>query len=109
MQPAYAYAVVHDSPPGVYFAENIEVLSEVLAREVISQTPSTRFERNSLEEIREALLDRQWGEALEIWTLETGIVVDVFESGDVWTENQLNSSSYHLTVQKSPIFKGSNA
>ena len=109
MRSAYASAVVHGSSPDVYFAENIEVLSEVLAREVISQTASTRFERSSLEKIREALLYREWGKAHEIWVLSTGIPVDVCESGDVWTEDELDKSSSHTAIRGSPIFKESNA
>ena len=106
----FAYAVVHRESPEVYFAEDEEVLSEVLARELIALTPSQQFAPLTLRRLRKALLDRQWGTALEIWIENTNIGVDVFASCDMfWTKESVARDSYDLAMKKSPLFQGSNA
>jgi hypothetical protein len=106
----FAYPVVHRDPPEVYFAENGEVLSEVLVRELIALTPSQHFAPLALRRLRKALLDRQWGTAMEIWIENTNTGVDVFDSCDVfWTKESVARDSYDLAMKKSPLFQGSNA
>jgi hypothetical protein len=105
----FAYALVHSSPAEVVFAEDLETLSQILAREFIAQTPSAEFDQGELIKIRRALLDRRWGDAMALWIQHTGVPVDVFESADVRTDPPLDPGSFHLAIQMTPLFEEPDA
>ncbi len=109
MQPPVAYAIVHKDPPEVYVAENIETLSEVLARRVIAQSPSADFEPQALAAIREALLQQNWSDALETWVTQTGVGISIFDSEKVWTRDELAKEPYRFIIRGATIFKNPHA
>src|SRR6185437_6037175 len=84
-----AYAVTHDSEPRVFLAEDENVLSRVLALELVAATPAATLARTDLETIRRALLDERWADAVARWIGATGTFVDAYPSERVWSEWQL--------------------
>lgn len=100
-----AYALVHCNPPEVLFAEDGDTLSELLARQIISQTPSSRVDAELLSQLRASLMKRQWADALSLWIEVTGIAVDVYDFENVCTAELLKRNSYRRSLQNSPLFK----
>lgn len=100
-----AYAVVHGEPPGVYLAEDIDVLSRVIALHLVAATPASRVDEGRRGRIGEALLAEQWGEAVYLWMSATDNVVDVYPSEDVWTEEQLDAERASFELRMSPLFE----
>ena len=106
----FAYAVVHTNPLQVFFAEDEEVLSEVLAREIIAQTHGQKVAPQTLKQLRKALLDRQWGTAIEIWIKITDIGISIYGSCDeYWTRDMLLDNPYEQVMKTAPLFSSSNA
>ena len=109
MESAYPYAVVHSTPPQVYFAEDVETLSEILARRVIARTRSRFFEPTPLHDIRTALLDRNWERALLLWMTHMETHIDIYPSGEIHTGEMLAKEPYDLAIRNSPIFESPDA
>lgn len=99
-----AYAVVHSDPPEVFIAEDIDVLSRVIALELVAATPADRINEGRRERIKEALLTEQWGTAVFEWMTATGNIVDVYPSEDVWTEARLDAERASFEFRMSPLF-----
>lgn len=77
---AGAYAVIRHEVPAVYLAEDIETLEFVLALHLVAQLdPRHLASAERLEDLREALLNEQWGDAMELWIEETDTAVDVYD------------------------------
>jgi hypothetical protein len=101
-----AYAVVHDDPPRVFAAENIDVLHRVLAIEVVARTPGRTLPSHIADQLREALLDERWGDAVELWMRISGTVLDVYGGGLLlWTDQRLQADVVGLQVQFTPLFE----
>lgn len=99
-----AYAVVRDpEEPAVYLAEDIDVLSRVVALHVVAATPAHLVGARK-ERIRDALLDEQWGTAVFEWMEATGSVVDVYPAEDVWTNGRLDSERASFELRMAPLF-----
>ena len=78
-----AYAVVHNEPPSIFLAEDLELLHRVLALEVVARTdPALLGDR--AESIREALLEERWGDATVAWIHATGTGIDVYDGKSVY-------------------------
>ena len=99
-----AYAVVHGEPPEVSMAEDIDVLSRVIALHLVAATPASRVDEGVRERMQEAPLAAQWGEAVFLWMSATDNVVDVDPSDDVWTEEQLDAEQASFEFRMSPLF-----
>ena len=100
-----AFAVVHDDPPAVYIAEDADVLSRVLALELIARTPAAQISnRARLERMRAALLEERWADALGDWIDETGSVVDAYPDETIWTEARLDLEHATLEIRMAPLF-----
>ena len=100
-----AYAVVHDEhTPQVYIAEDIDVLSRVIALHVVAATPADAIGEGSAERIREALLTEQWGEAVFRWMEATRSVVDIYPAEDVWTNDRLDAERTSFELRLAPLF-----
>jgi hypothetical protein len=100
-----AFAVVHDDPPSVYIAEDAEVLSRVIALELIARTPASRISnRARLQRMRVALLEERWADALGDWIDETGRVVDAYPDETIWTEARLDLEHAALEIRMAPLF-----
>jgi hypothetical protein len=92
-----AYAVVHGDPPEVYAAEDIEVLQWVIALEVVARTPASTLDPDTVQVLREALLEERWGQAVGLWMRMSRTVIDVY---------RMASGSGQLTFsrQTSPMY-----
>jgi phosphoenolpyruvate carboxylase len=101
-----AYAVVRDEDPRVFLAENATVLSRVLALQVVAQLPATSVRSPArLEEMRAALLQERWGDALIAWIEETDTPVDVYDEAlIVWNSEALDAEQASMEIRMSPLF-----
>ncbi len=65
-------------PPEVFLAEDIEVLQRVLAFELVARTDPGELAPGGAEELRQALLEERWGDAVVMWMELRGVAVDVY-------------------------------
>ena len=100
-----AYAVVHDEPPQVYAAEDIEVLQWVIALEVVARTTAATLPPDTVQALRQALLEERWGDAVELWMRTSDIAIDVYPDGlQVWTADLLQTDIANIRLQFTPLF-----
>ena len=103
--PRVVYAVIHSNglvSQEVLIATDEDSLGEALALEVISQTQPARL-GSKLGEIRDALGERCWADALVAWMEATGVSVDVFPDEPVRT-SLLDEQTVELNLKLTPIF-----
>jgi hypothetical protein len=102
-----AVGVVRSDPPRVFLAETPDVLSRVLALEVVAQTrPQELGDRpGQLEKIRDALLEERWADAVVNWIDATGEAVDAYPDEPVWSEKRLDLEKATLEIRVAPIFE----
>jgi hypothetical protein len=101
-----AYAVVRGDPPDVYAAEDIDTLHRVLALEVVAATPGGGLPSTLRQQIRDALLEERWGDAVVTWMDATDSIVDVYSSGlQVWTPERFAERDLTgIELQLRPLF-----
>lgn len=100
-----AYAVVHDEPPQVYAAESVEVLQWVIALEVVARTTPSTLHPDTVQTLREALLEERWGDAVELWMRMSGTIIDVYPDGlRIWTAGAIQSDIADVRLQFKPLF-----
>lgn len=105
-----AYAVVRGDPPIVYAAEDVDTLHRVLMLEVVTATPSGSLNPGRREELRAAVLEERWGDAILGWMEATDSVVDVYSSGlEVWSAARLSGEIAGLELQLRPLFDDTGA
>ena len=68
-----AYAVVHDQPPRVYAAADVEVLQWVIGLEVVARSPASTLDPDTVHALRQALLEERWADAVELWMRASGV------------------------------------
>ena len=103
---AGAYAVVRGEEPSVFLAEDATVLARTLAVSLVARLPSGDVSSPArLDEMRAALLEERWADALVLWMEETGTIVDVYdESPRVWAAEELDSENALLEIRVAPLF-----
>ncbi len=103
---AGAYAIVRGDMPAVYLAEDANVLARVLALHLVAQLPARSVASDArLREMRAALLEERWRDALVTWMDETDVPVDVYEEQvTIWTRARLDDESAALEIRMSPLF-----
>jgi hypothetical protein len=99
-----AVAIVHSDPPVVYLAEDHEVLSRLVALRVVARSRPEEV-GGAVDDIREALLDERWADAVAIWIEATGDALDAYPDEDVWTNERLDSERAALEIRVAPIFE----
>ena len=101
-----AYAVVRGEEPQVFLASDASVMARVLAVHLVGQMPSREVSSAArLDEMRTALLEERWADALVAWIEETGTAVDVYgEVPRVWTEGDLDLEKATLEMRVAPLF-----
>lgn len=101
-----AYAVVRGEEPQLVLAEDATVLSRALALTLVAQLPAQRVSSAArLQEMRQALLEERWADALVTWMEETETAVDVYdEAPRVWTEAELDEEQASLEIRVAPLF-----
>lgn len=97
-----ACAVVRDDPPQVFLAEDQDTLNWVLALRLIARTPGRELPEGLREELRAALREEQWGEAVELW-MHDRPVVDVYPSFELYTARDVELAAQELEF--TPLFK----
>ncbi|MEE9414460.1 MAG: hypothetical protein V3V01_04185 [Acidimicrobiales bacterium] len=100
-----AYAVVHSDPPDVYLADTVDVLSRVLALEVVARTNPTTLRPGAVDSLRTALLEERWADALSDWIDLTGTVVDVYTYLHVYSNERLPPETIGAQLQFAPLFR----
>jgi hypothetical protein len=101
-----AWAVVRSEEPRIFLAADADVISRVLALELVAQMPAEQVSSPThLEQMRSALLEERWADALAAWIEETGTPVDVYpESPRIWSENDLDLEKATLEIKVAPLF-----
>ena len=101
-----AYAVVRGDEPRVFLAEDADVMARVLALDLVARTPAHSVSsRARLDEMRSALLEERWADALIVWIEDTGTPVDVYEETlPVWTEARLDAEQASMEIRMAPLF-----
>ena len=98
-----ACAVVRDDPPQVFVAEDLETLNWVLALHVVAATPGRDLPANLRRDLRTALLDERWGDAVELWILHGDIPVDVYSATDLFAPADVELAPAELQFR--PLFE----
>lgn len=101
-----AYAVVRSEEPAVFLADDAAVMSRVLALHLVAQLPASAVSSSTrLKEMRDALLEERWADAVVAWIEETGTPVDVYEEAPkVWTETDLDDDKASMEIRMAPLF-----
>ena len=97
-----ACAVVRDDPPVVIAADDLESLNWVLALKLIATTPAGRLPADLRDELRRALVEERWGDAVGTWIERTGVAVDVYPSMELHGAGDVELASLELQFQ--PLF-----
>lgn len=93
---------MHDDPPTVLVADDIDTLQWVIAIHLIGRTPGRDLEEPLRTELRRAVRDEMWGDAVELWMRVYPGEIDVYPSHDLYTEQDVMLG--HLELQFSPLF-----
>jgi hypothetical protein len=97
-----ACALVRDDPPQVFVAEDLQTLNWILALRLIARTPGADVPEDIREQLRVALVNEQWGEAVELWMRVHPGEVDVYPSHDFYAQHDVDLAPEEL--QFSPLF-----
>lgn len=100
-----AYAVVHDEPPQVFLAEDVDVLARVLALELVARTDPSTLPPDQCEALRTDLLDERWAGAVHRWIQHSGVAVDVYTHLHIYSERDLPTELIGAQLQFSPLFR----
>jgi hypothetical protein len=100
-----AFAVVRGEEP-VFLAEDAEVISRALALNLVAQLPSSEVSSEArLKEMRDALLEERWADALLAWIEETGVAVDVYDHAPtIYSQDGLDLEKATLEMRVAPLF-----
>jgi len=99
-----AVAIVHADPPEVLLASNADVLSRLVALKIVAQTDPRELAGSALTEIRDALLDGRWADAVVGWIEAGNQPIDAYPDEDVWTEARLDEEMASLEIRMQRIF-----
>lgn len=105
MLQSVAYAVVHDTPPKVYLASDIDVLQRVLALEVVARSDPGLIDEGTRDAMRQALLDERWDEAVLEWMAISGVVIDVYTHLPIFTGSDLPADMIGAQLQFTRLFR----
>jgi len=99
-----AVGVLHGDPPQIYLAESDSVLGRLLAARLVAPSRPEDFDASDLEEIRQALLEERWADAVVVWMRATGEGLDAYPDEETVTEEMLDSDRASMEICLSPIF-----
>lgn len=98
-----AVAIVKESPPSVFIAEDMEVLNWVLAVRLVARTEADTLPEVLLNQLRAALLQERWADAVFLWMEHTAVEVDVYASEDLFSAGDVELAPAEL--QFTALFK----
>lgn len=107
--PRVTYALVRgtdDSDTEVLIAGDDESVGQALALEVVANTAPVDL-GPALAEIRDALMERRWADALVLWMAATGRVVDIYPDEPV-RRADATDDLVELEFLMKPIFRDSD-
>lgn len=102
MSAVVACAVVRDDPPRVFVAQDIDTLNWVLACHLVAKTSAHDLPEGECEELRRALREERWGDAVFAFITRTGTAVDVYESTNLHLAEDAVVGP--LELQLTPLF-----
>jgi hypothetical protein len=102
MPRSIACAVVHGDPPEVFTAEDLDTLHWVLALKLIARTRGRDVPSGLRENLRSALTEERWGDAVELWMQVDPEAIDVYPSFDLHRPDDVALGPEEL--QFSPLF-----
>jgi hypothetical protein len=98
-------AVVRSDPPVVFLAESDAVIGRLLALRLVARArPSELASSGLLGDIRNALLEERWGDAVAMWMRATSEIVDVYPDEEIVTEERLDHETASVEIRLAPIF-----
>ena len=97
-----AVAIVRGPEPEVYIAEDQETLNWVLALQLIASTPGDRLEPGLRDQLRAALLEERWGDAVYAWIQANDVEVDVYSSETLYETSDVELAAAELQFR--PLF-----
>ena len=100
-----AYAVVRFDPPEVFLAEDIDVLQRLLAVELVADTAPAELSHEGADELRQALLEERWADAVVTWMELSGVAVDVYTFLPVYGRDELPSELIGAQLQFKRLFR----
>lgn len=82
-----AVGVVRGDPSEVFLASSVAVLGRLFALRIVASADPEEFLRaGTLTDVRRALLEERWADALLLWMEATGSAVDGYPDELVWTD-----------------------
>jgi hypothetical protein len=102
MAQLFAYAVIHEDPPEVLAAEDLDVLHWRLAIDLVARTSARELQPEQVELLRAALVEERWADAVAEWIGITGVAVDVYTDLRVWSTAEAETAP--LELQFTPLF-----
>jgi hypothetical protein len=97
-----ACAVVHDEPPQVLLAEDLDTLHWVLALRLVAATPPEEVPVHLRAPLRDALLEERWADAVVMWMSFRAGAIDVYPSHDLFGPGDLPVAGAELQFR--PLF-----
>ncbi|HEX6312988.1 MAG TPA: hypothetical protein VF152_15345, partial [Acidimicrobiia bacterium] len=67
--------------------------------------PSELHASGLLDDIRTALLEERWGDAVAAWMRATSEVVDVYPDEEIVTHERLDHDTASMEIRLAPIFE----
>ncbi len=99
-----AYAVRRSDPDQPLLADSQATLNKVIALRWIAEWVPAEGQR--ADDVRAALLDERWEDAVLGWMVATGEVVDVFPHGlEIHESRDYPDGEFGPRLQTSPLFR----
>jgi hypothetical protein len=99
-------AVVRGDPPVALLAESDAVMGRLLALRLVARSRAGDLGHSGLlDDIRSALLEERWGDAVTMWMQATSEVVDVYPDEEIVTEERLDQDTASMEIRLAPIFE----
>lgn len=99
-------AVVRGDPPVALLAESDAVMGRLLALRLVARSRAGDLGQSGLlDDIRSALLEERWGDAVTMWMQATSEVVDVYPDEEIVTEERLDQDTASMEIRLAPIFE----
>jgi hypothetical protein len=100
-----ALAILRSDPSEGWLAEDVDVLSRVLALQVVAHTPPATIKSVEVRnQIKQCLLDERWGDAVSLWIQHGGDAIDVYDDVEIWTDGALDLEQASFEIRMAPIF-----
>lgn len=100
-----AVGLVHEDPPRVLVAADEQVLSRLIALEIVCEEDPASLEPGALADIRAALLEEDWAAAVRAWIEATGVRVDVHPDEPVMRGSEFTAGEASFDIRLSRLFE----